>query len=64
VPHRRVKMEASVAVTDALDRVEGSLRKEGHNARRRSTGPSGAGPMTGRRVGYCAGFEAPGSVYG
>lgn len=27
------------------------------------TGPSGAGPMTGRRMGYCAGFEVPGSVY-
>jgi len=24
------------------------------------TGPLGAGPTTGRRAGYCAGFEAPG----
>jgi len=24
------------------------------------TGPMGAGPMTGRRAGYCAGFDAPG----
>jgi len=31
------------------------------------TGPWGMGPMTGRRAGYCVGFEAPGyanSVYG
>lgn len=24
------------------------------------TGPAGAGPMTGRRAGYCAGYGAPG----
>ena len=24
------------------------------------TGPAGAGPMTGRRAGYCSGFSAPG----
>ena len=24
------------------------------------TGPRGSGPMTGRRAGYCAGFDAPG----
>ena len=24
------------------------------------TGPSGLGPMTGRRAGYCAGYSAPG----
>ncbi|MGD2294576.1 MAG: DUF5320 domain-containing protein [Candidatus Aminicenantes bacterium] len=24
------------------------------------TGPSGMGPMTGRRMGYCAGYGAPG----
>jgi hypothetical protein len=24
------------------------------------TGPAGEGPMTGRRMGYCAGFDAPG----
>jgi hypothetical protein len=24
------------------------------------TGPSGLGPMTGRRVGFCAGFRVPG----
>lgn len=24
------------------------------------TGPTGAGPMTGRAAGYCAGFDAPG----
>ena len=24
------------------------------------TGPRGMGPMTGRRAGYCAGYEAPG----
>lgn len=24
------------------------------------TGPAGWGPMTGRRMGYCAGFNAPG----
>lgn len=26
------------------------------------TGPVGAGPMTGRGMGYCAGFRAPGYV--
>lgn len=26
------------------------------------TGPMGAGPMTGRRMGYCAGYDAPGYV--
>ena len=26
------------------------------------TGPMGAGPMTGRRAGYCAGFDRPGSM--
>lgn len=26
------------------------------------TGPRGAGPMTGRAAGYCAGFEGPGSM--
>ncbi len=26
------------------------------------TGPMGAGPMTGRRMGYCAGFDRPGSM--
>lgn len=26
------------------------------------TGPAGAGPMTGRRMGYCAGFDRPGSM--
>ena len=24
------------------------------------TGPMGAGPMTGRRAGYCAGYDVPG----
>ncbi len=24
------------------------------------TGPAGQGPLTGRRVGYCAGYDAPG----
>jgi len=24
------------------------------------TGPNGMGPMTGRRMGYCSGFNAPG----
>jgi len=24
------------------------------------TGPAGLGPMTGRRAGYCAGYQAPG----
>ncbi len=28
--------------------------------RRDGTGPQGAGAMTGRRAGYCAGFTAPG----
>jgi len=28
------------------------------------TGPNGQGPMTGRAMGYCAGNEAPGFVYG
>jgi hypothetical protein len=28
------------------------------------TGPAGAGPMTGRGVGFCAGFNAPGSMNG
>jgi len=27
-------------------------------------GPLGMGPMTGRRAGYCAGFDAPGYGYG
>lgn len=27
------------------------------------TGPWGLGPMTGRRMGYCAGFQAPGFMY-
>jgi len=26
------------------------------------TGPAGAGPMTGRQAGRCAGYEAPGVV--
>jgi len=26
------------------------------------TGPLGQGPMTGRRAGYCAGYDAPGYV--
>jgi len=26
------------------------------------TGPMGMGPMTGRAAGYCAGYDAPGSV--
>ena len=26
------------------------------------TGPSGMGPMTGRGMGYCAGYSAPGAV--
>jgi len=28
------------------------------------TGPAGAGPMTGRRLGYCSGSAAPGYAYG
>lgn len=28
------------------------------------TGPAGAGPMTGRGLGYCAGNEAPGYAHG
>ena len=28
------------------------------------TGPSGEGPMSGRGMGYCAGFDAPGYVSG
>lgn len=28
------------------------------------TGPMGQGPMTGRAVGYCAGYDAPGYAYG
>ncbi|MGI6375010.1 MAG: DUF5320 domain-containing protein [Anaerolineae bacterium] len=28
------------------------------------TGPWGAGPMTGRGMGYCAGFDAPSDVQG
>ncbi len=27
------------------------------------TGPIGRGPMTGRRMGYCAGFGAPGPLH-
>lgn len=27
------------------------------------TGPAGWGPMTGRGVGYCAGYDAPGYVH-
>ena len=26
------------------------------------TGPDGMGPMTGRRMGYCAGYDMPGNV--
>lgn len=26
------------------------------------TGPAGLGPMTGRRAGYCAGFQSPGTM--
>lgn len=26
------------------------------------TGPYGAGPMTGRRAGFCAGYDVPGAV--
>jgi len=26
------------------------------------TGPNGQGPLTGRRMGYCAGFNAPGFI--
>lgn len=32
--------------------------------RRDGTGPLGQGPMTGRGFGYCAGYDAPESVYG
>ncbi|APG24045.1 DUF5320 domain-containing protein [Syntrophotalea acetylenica] len=28
------------------------------------TGPMGYGPLTGRRMGYCAGFDMPGFAYG
>lgn len=28
------------------------------------TGPAGMGPMTGRGMGYCAGYNAPGYAYG
>ncbi|MCD6522875.1 MAG: DUF5320 domain-containing protein [Candidatus Diapherotrites archaeon] len=28
------------------------------------TGPLGLGPMTGRGLGYCAGYNAPGFVFG
>ncbi|MGM0528706.1 MAG: DUF5320 domain-containing protein [Bacteroidota bacterium] len=28
------------------------------------TGPNGAGPMTGRRLGFCVGNEEPGAFYG
>ena len=28
------------------------------------TGPRGLGPRTGRSLGYCAGYDAPGSFYG
>lgn len=28
------------------------------------TGPSGAGPMTGRRLGFCVGNDQPGTFYG
>ena len=28
------------------------------------TGPAGYGPMTGRGIGYCAGYQAPGFVQG
>lgn len=28
------------------------------------TGPAGMGPLTGRRMGYCAGFNAPGYMNG
>ena len=28
------------------------------------TGPAGAGPMTGRRLGFCVGNEEPGASYG
>ena len=28
------------------------------------TGPLGRGPMTGRGLGYCAGYDAPGFMFG
>ncbi|MDZ7738900.1 MAG: DUF5320 domain-containing protein [Bacteroidales bacterium] len=28
------------------------------------TGPSGAGPMTGRHLGFCVGNDEPGGIYG
>jgi len=28
------------------------------------TGPAGAGPMTGRRLGFCVGNDEPGAYYG
>lgn len=28
------------------------------------TGPAGAGPMTGRRLGFCVGNDQPGTFYG
>lgn len=28
------------------------------------TGPAGAGPMTGRRLGFCVGNDEPGAFYG
>ncbi|MBN2852549.1 MAG: DUF5320 domain-containing protein [Clostridia bacterium] len=28
------------------------------------TGPNGMGPLTGRKIGYCAGFNSPGYLNG
>ena len=35
-------------------------RKEGNMPRGDGTGPMGLGPMTGRGLGYCAGYRVPG----
>jgi hypothetical protein len=40
------------------------MRKEVNNMPRGDrTGPIGSGPMTGRGMGYCAGFAGPGFMY-
>jgi len=41
-----------------------TFKKGGIMPRGDRTGPAGAGPMTGRRLGFCVGNEQPGTFYG
>jgi hypothetical protein len=42
----------------------GDTEKEEKMPRGDGTGPAGLGPMTGRRMGYCAGYGMPGYMHG